>query len=602
MDANEVLIQLIKNRTDPIQWIKSNVTILHPGKGLVPFDLYDFQENIINIFLLKHFIITLKSRQIGMSTLVQAICLWAAMHYANYNVLILSSGQRNATSFLEKIREMYDNIPKSPLKLELTINNRQTLEFSNGAKISAVPATRKSSLGESINLLIIDEAANISNVEAVYQAAYPTLSRSFNSAKGKPYGVIIISTPNGISGDGKWYYEMYEGALREDNKYIPIKIHWSQVPEYDENWYIDQCKQCNWDYRIIASELELSFVSSGNTFIPGPLLDSVATTQPIVKDFDDKLWIWESPKPNIPYVMGVDVAYGDRKDSSTIQIINAVTLDQAAEFDSNVIKVSQFAEVITKLSRYYNNALINIERNAVGKVLIEKIIENTAGIGVNLYRDVNKNELESKIVNDPYKTNIGTLVTGQSRDIILGNMYNIFIDKYSEALNRMVSDEDSSLSAREKFEAIMGGKTTNAVKKNGIIKSERLLYQLLSFIVDDAGRPIGPKDDLIFGWSHAFYAYIKNKAFLLKNVASIISDVYELENKKDQKIQTIEFMKSFNDTDIWKDLSVENLQQILDEEEEDIARKNEEYNNKTKVNNDTNVVPITRVLKNFYNL
>ena len=43
-----------------------------------------------------------------MSTLVQSICLWSAMHYSNFNVLILSAGQRNASSFLEKIRSMYD--------------------------------------------------------------------------------------------------------------------------------------------------------------------------------------------------------------------------------------------------------------------------------------------------------------------------------------------------------------------------------------------------------------------------------------------------------------------------------------------------------------
>ena len=104
----QLLSKLIQNRKDPIYWIKENVKISHPAHGLLPFELYDFQEKIIKLFLAQHFVITLKSRQVGLSTLTQAICLWSAMHYANFNVLILSTGQRNAASFLGKIRKMYE--------------------------------------------------------------------------------------------------------------------------------------------------------------------------------------------------------------------------------------------------------------------------------------------------------------------------------------------------------------------------------------------------------------------------------------------------------------------------------------------------------------
>jgi hypothetical protein len=74
---------------------------------------------------------------------------------------------------------------------------------------------------------------------------------------------------------------MYEGAIYKTNKYIPLKIHWSQVNEYDNDWYLDQCSQLNWNYRSIAAELELSFVSSGNTFIPGQILDTIGVIEPL---------------------------------------------------------------------------------------------------------------------------------------------------------------------------------------------------------------------------------------------------------------------------------------------------------------------------------
>jgi hypothetical protein len=595
LNSTEILEKLIYNRENPIDWIRNSVKIQHPAHGIIPFDLYPFQEKLIKLFLLKHFIITLKSRQIGMSTLVQSICLWSALHYSNYNILIFSAGQRNASSFLDKIRKMYEYLPEDEWKLKLDVDNRQSLIFSNGSKIVAVPATRSASLGESINLLIIDEAAFIENVELVYQAGYPTLSRAFNSMKGKPFGIIIISTPNGISGTGQWYYEMYEGALRKDNKYIPVKIHWSAVPEYDKNWYIDQCSQLNWNYRSIAAELELSFVSSGNTYIPGPILDAIETVDPIAKDLEDHLWIWELEDKEQSYVMGVDVAYGDRKDSSTIQVIKASTLEQVAEYDSNLIKPDDFADVVIKISKMYNNALINIERNAVGKVLIDKIVDRTGGIGVNFYRDVNKNELDGNLNNrDLFKSMIGTLVTGSSRDVILANMYNIILDKYTEALNTLISEDEEKASARIKFEAIMSGRMKDIVKKRGIIKSERLQHQLLGFVVDDHGRPEGRKDDLVFGWAHSLYCWTKSKAFLLRDMAKILSNTVGLQDAQRAKVEIIEFMKDRSKSKIWKDLSVEELQEILDEENVENSKIKIEDNKEKKDS------PVANIYKAFY--
>jgi hypothetical protein len=575
----EILLkQLIENRQNPIKWMEDNLKIQHPAHGIIPFKLYDFQKKVIKLFLQKHFIITLKSRQIGMSTIVQAICLWSALHYSNYNILIISAGQRNASSFLGKIRNMYEYLPNNEWKLKLETDNKQSLTFSNGSKITAIPATRSASLGESINLLVIDEAAFIERVEEVYQAAYPTISRAFKSHAGKPYGIIIISTPNGTSGTGGWYYQMYEGALNKTNKYIPVKIHWSAVPEYDEEWYLDQCSQLNWNYRSIAAELELSFVSSGNTYIPGQILDSIGTVDPIAKDLNDNLWIFEKPIPGEVYVAGVDVAYGDRKDSSTIQILKASTLEQVAEYDCNTIIPDDFADIVIDLTRRYNNCLVNIERNAVGKVLIDKILYKTNGVGINLFRNKKPSELTDDINKDPYRSSIGTNVTGTSRDILLANMYNILIDKYTEAVNNIISEDEDKDNVRAKFEMLMNNKKSNSiVKKYGIIKSERLLHQLLNFTVDEHGKVDGPRTDLIFGWVHALYAYTKSKQILLRNYANIINQTLGVSNDEYKKLETIKFMQEHSNSSLWKNLNPEEIQKLLDEDE-DIG--------KLKINND----------------
>ena len=287
-------------------------------------------------------------------------------------------------------------------------------------------------------------------------------------------------------------------------------------------------------------------------------------------DFDGRLWIFENPVPGEVYVAGVDVAYGDRKDSSTVQIVKASTLEQVAEYDSNTIIPDKFADVVIDLTKRYNNCLVNIERNAVGKILIDKILNKTNnGIGVNLFRDKSKNELTAgyDYGRDLYRSSIGTDVTGVSRDILLANMYNIIIDKYTEAVDSIISAEEDKFDARRKFEMIMQNrKSDSVVKKYGIIKSERLHHQLLNFVVDEHGRADGPRTDLIFAWVHALYAFTKSKQLLLRNFASILSRTVGVEDSRRNQLESIKFVQEHSNSNIWNSLRPEDIQKILDEE------------------------------------
>jgi hypothetical protein len=602
-DTFKFIEQTILNRIDPIDWIKTNVKTTHPKYGVIPFSLYNFQEEVIKLFLSKHFVITLKSRQVGMSTLTQALCLWLAMNYQKYNILIISTSKDNAVEFLSKLRDMYMYLPEDKYKLKLAVDNKQFLKFSNGSQIRAVPATEKAARGSSMNFFVIDEAAFIDNIDDIYQSSYPTISRAFpneNDDNKKPYGIFIISTPYGTTGTGKWYYKMYSDALMGNNKYIPVRIHWTLIPEFDDAWYLDQCMQMGWDYKKIASELELSFVSSGDTFIPGTILNSMGTTIPVQKDLENKLWIWEPPDKEENYVFGIDVAYGDRKDSSVVQILKASTLDQVAEFESNSIIVDDFADVIIKLSSVYSNNIINIERNAVGKVLIEKILRKSGGgIGLNLYKDTTPGDLVKRNnVNksDNEKIKIGTLVTGNNRDTLLSIMYNTVIDKYTEALSDIIEDGNDTAIARKKFEAVMNKKKVkDIIKKNGIVKSERLLSELLGFVRDEHGRASGDHDDLVMAWTHAIYCYTKCKSILTKGMKEASYKMLGYDKKEEKTKQIVQFMQR-GDSKIWSNYSADDLAEIIEQTKSEDEQNNSE-NNKIN-NNDTD--RLSKIYKAMY--
>lgn len=577
----KIIEKIIKGRQDPIAWINNNVYINHPKKGKIKFSLYPFQKTFLKIVLLKHYIITLKSRQVGMSTIAQAYCLWCALHYTKYQIIVVSANRDNAISFLRKLRDMYNNLSNDyKLAIPTVSDNKLSMEFMNGSAIRTVAATGSASRGESVNLLVFDEAAFIEGVDEVYSGTMPTISRAANNIDGennKPFGCLILSTPFGTSSTGKWYYDMYQGAISGENGFIPLKVHWSTIPEYNDNWYIEQCKILNWDYRKIASELELSFVSSGMTYLPNKILDMIKTREPTIVSDDQTTWIFKEPEKNHKYVMGVDVSFATGNDCSSFVILDVETLEQVAEFNSNKTLPDQFADIIVHYGLLYNNCLINIERNTVGIIVIRRILNKHGMSGVNLYKDRGKDfndsrgEIKGKDIYN--KMEYGTQVTGFTRDLILSNLYTHFIESYTD-LNNSNNDQSN----KEIFMALKNRNTSGKeqVKKLGLLSSERLLHQLLGFTVNSSGRAEGKRDDLVFAMAHALYCYTKNKQTLLKDYVKLNNAFNNLGEK--QNIQSmLDFHKRFGGP--LANYTLEEYQKITlsDEEFDEI---NNELNNK----------------------
>lgn len=592
MLSEKLINDIIKYRTHPVEWIEDRISVIHPAKGIVPFNLYDFQKKCLSLIFAKHLIVVLKSRQVGFSTIMQAASLWMALHYANYRILILSAGLRASVKFLGDIKGMYERMPDEyKMKIQeepapgkkrtKTTNNKTEISFENGSSIIALPASSSAARGTSVNFLIIDEAAFIPQIENAYAGIFPTLSRAFKSDPNRPYGIAIVSTPNGV---GNFYHEQYVGAVEGRNNFTPLRVHWSEVPEYDMDWYIDQCSAMGWSYRAIQSELELSFCTSGNTYIPSQILGSIVVKEPIEKTLDDAFWVFKMPEEGHKYVIGVDFAYGTNHDASTVVVIDAQNLEEVAEYCSNKIIASKFAEVIVSIIEMYKASVVNIERNAGGKILIELIIHGHPEIEKRLFRDSKTGDIiheEGKFGQLlSKKTDIGTMVTGVSRDIILANMYNIILEKYIDLTSDLRTEEaedDPNEDPRLKLvrQNLHGADKASQIKVEGIISSERLLMQMLSFVVDKNGRPSGKDngghDDLVFSYAHALYAYSKTKHYLLKDIANMIPQKVEIKPKLafEEKYST-QLLRTVNYGRTEKEIN--DFIKALDEEDE-AARK-----------------------------
>ena len=81
--------EFIKCAKDPSYFMKKYCYIQHPTRGRILFNLYPFQSEVLHLFRDNDYIITLKSRQLGLSTLVAAYSVWMAIFQREKNILII---------------------------------------------------------------------------------------------------------------------------------------------------------------------------------------------------------------------------------------------------------------------------------------------------------------------------------------------------------------------------------------------------------------------------------------------------------------------------------------------------------------------------------
>ena len=212
---------------DPIYFIKNYIKIVSLDEGLVPFKLYDFQENIVETIHNDRFTICKMPRQSGKSTTMVSYILHYVLFNPNMNVAILANKAATARDILGRLQLAYENLPKW-LQQGVVSWNKGSVDLENGSRVVASSTSSSAVRGGSYNMIFLDEFAFVpTNVaEDFFSSVYPTIS------SGKSTKVIIVSTPNGMN----LFYKLWVDAENKRNSYNIVDVHWSQVPVRDEKW------------------------------------------------------------------------------------------------------------------------------------------------------------------------------------------------------------------------------------------------------------------------------------------------------------------------------------------------------------------------------
>ncbi|UNH61302.1 terminase large subunit [Synechococcus phage S-SZBM1] len=351
----EQVEEFVKCSKDPVYFIKKYIKIVSLDKGLIPFEMYDFQVEMTEKFHNNRFNIAKLPRQSGKSTIVTSYLLWYVIFNDNVNVAILANKAATAREMLQRLQLSYENLPKW---LQQGINqwNRGSLELENGSKIMAASTSASAVRGMSFNVIFLDEFAFIPNhiADQFFSSVYPTIS------SGKSTKVIIISTPHGMN----MFYKLWHDAERGKNEYITTEVHWSEVPGRDDKW--KEQTIANTSEEQFRVEFECEFLGSVDTLISASKLRTMVYDEPIKKN--KGLDIYEDPIPEHQYVITVDVARGVTKDYSAFTIIDTTTIPYKliGKYRNNQIKPLLFPNIIHQVACAYNHAYILCEVNDIG--------------------------------------------------------------------------------------------------------------------------------------------------------------------------------------------------------------------------------------------
>jgi hypothetical protein len=354
--TEEQVGEYIRCQQNPLHFVSEHIKIVSLDEGLIPFDVRDYQKDMIDRFHNERFVICKMARQSGKSTTILAYLLHYILFNENVSVAILANKKTTAMELLGRLQLAYEHMPKW-LQQGILIWNKGNIELENGSKILASSTSGSAIRGGSFNIIFLDEFAFVpSNIsEEFFSSVYPTIS------SGKTTKVFIVSTPNGMN----LFYKLWTDAEEKQNDYSPISVHWSQVPGRDQEWKEKTIR--NTSDRQFQQEFECSFLGSSNTLISTEKLLSLAYKTPVYQQ--GGLDVYQEPILGHTYVMVCDVARGVGLDYSAFSLFDVTKQPyrQVAKYRKNDISPMLYPNVIFTAAQKYNEAFVLVEVNDIGQ-------------------------------------------------------------------------------------------------------------------------------------------------------------------------------------------------------------------------------------------
>ena len=424
--------EILKCSRDAIYFARTYVMIQNPVLGAMKFDLYEYQESLIDVYQNSRLSIAMLSRQCGKTQTAAAFLLWWAIFKNDQRILIASKDAEGATDIMERLWYAYEELPwwiKPGTETDIVTRKK----FDNGSSIFATATTATSGRGKANSLIYLDEFAFVRPgiADKFWTSIYPTISTG-----GK---CIITSTPN--SDEDKfakiWFnaimdptsddwvdvfaerqkaagfineveedeefeilYENEESRLefqsREDEDlfddeedlegFVGFHAHWTKIPHKDGfrgQAFKNQVIKAGLSEEEWLSEFECAFVSGDSTLIAATKLASLkgVVKKPRFVDKWGMRW-YQEVKPNQIYGVVLDPSEGVGGDDACIQVWEIPEMRQVAEWNTNYADQPEQTKMLRRTLKRIYMIQMNDPEHSTGCQTYYSVERNGLGIGI----------------------------------------------------------------------------------------------------------------------------------------------------------------------------------------------------------------------------
>ena len=367
--------------TGPMYFMDHYFWIQHPTRGKMVYHPFEYQRRLIETYHNYRYSISLMPRQTGKSTSAAGYLLWYAMFVPDSTILIAAHKYTGAQEIMQRIRFAYELCPNH-IRAGAVSYNKGSLEFDNGSRIVSATTTENTGRGMSISLLYADEFAFVRPTIAkeFWTSISPTLATG-----GK---AIITSTPN--SDEDQFAY-IWKGANKVEDEYgnprpgglgingfRAYRAYWREHPDRDETWAEEQRAQLGEER--FRREMDCEFVINDETLISPVRLLELEGRDPVRKSGQVR-W-YQEPQAGKIYIVALDPSLGTGGDPAAIQVFEADTTIQVAEWRHNRTDIPNqikiMADILNEIyaiTRDEKSIYYSVENNTIGEAALISITE-----------------------------------------------------------------------------------------------------------------------------------------------------------------------------------------------------------------------------------
>ena len=470
--------------TGPMYFMDHFFYIQHPTQGRMLYHPFDYQKRLIETYHNYRFSISMMPRQTGKSTSAAGYLLWYAMFVPDSTILVAAHKYTGSQEIMQRIRYAYESVPDH-IRAGAVDYNKGSLTFDNGSRIVSATTTENTGRGMSISLLYADEFAFVRPTIATefWTSISPTLSTG-----GK---AIITSTPNS---DEDQFALLWKGANRcvdefgnptevGQNGFKAYRSFWNEHPDRDETWAQQQRAALGVDR--FRREMDCEFIINDETLIaPAKLIDLVGQ-DPLYKTGEVR-W-YKNPEPGRVYALGLDPSLGTGGDPAAIQVFDAITTEQVAEWRHNrtdiptqVRILSNIVQHIYDIVRDDKSIYYSVENNSIGEAALISI------------REYGEENIKGYFLTEPGSKRQGFNTTHKPKIAACAKIKNLIETNRMKIYSRNLISELKTFVASGTSYAAKQGETDDLVMATLLVV--RMLQVLKDFYVDLDERMSDHKD------------------------------------------------------------------------------------------------------------